>query len=181
MTLTSATSTTQAVVDHHLERFAALDLQGVVADYAPDAVMIVPTGALRGVHEITPLFQSLFAEFAKPGATFDLQQQVIEGDVAYIWWVAETPDNTYELGTDTFSCSTARSRCRPSRSKRRPGPDVREVHDGLTLRPRQKAKWELAARSASRQPRSASWKALTSPADIELRVILPRHPGWSDF
>ena len=29
-------------------------------------------------------------------------QQVTEGDVAYIWWVAETPDNTYELGTDTF-------------------------------------------------------------------------------
>ena len=44
MTLTSATSTTQAVVDHHLDRFAALDLRGVVADYAPDAVMIVPTG-----------------------------------------------------------------------------------------------------------------------------------------
>ena len=21
----------------------------------------------------------------------------------------------------------------------------------------------------------------SSPADIELRVILPRHPGWSDF
>ena len=92
MTLTSATSTTQAVVNHHLERFAALDLQGVVTDYAPDAVMIVPTGVLRGVHEITPLFQNLLAEFAKPGATFDLQQQVIEGDVAYIWWVAETPD-----------------------------------------------------------------------------------------
>jgi ketosteroid isomerase-like protein len=102
MTLTSATSTTQAVVNHHLERFAALDLHGVVTDYAPDAVMIVPTGVLRGVHEITPLFQSLFAEFAKPGATFNLQQQFIEGDVAYIWWVAETPDNTYELGTDTF-------------------------------------------------------------------------------
>ena len=28
MTLTSATSTTQAVVNHHLERFAALDLHG---------------------------------------------------------------------------------------------------------------------------------------------------------
>src|SRR5271154_2751953 len=78
MTLTSATSMTQAVVNHHLERFAALDLQGVVADYAPDAVMIVPTGVLRGVQEITPLFANLVAEFAKPGATFDLQQQVIE-------------------------------------------------------------------------------------------------------
>ena len=101
MKLTSTTST-EAVVDHHLASFLAHDLQGVVADYAPDAVMIVPTGVLRGAQEITPLFQDLLAEFAKPGATFDLQQQVIEGDVAYIWWVAETPDNTYELGTDTF-------------------------------------------------------------------------------
>ena len=64
--------------------------------------MIVPTGALHGVHEIMPLFQSLFAEFARPGATFDLQQQVIEREVGYIRWVAETPDNKYELGTDTF-------------------------------------------------------------------------------
>jgi ketosteroid isomerase-like protein len=105
MTLTSAppaTSTTQAVVNHHLERFAALDLQGILADYAPDAVMIVPTGVLRGVREISPLFENLVAEFAKPGATFDLQQQVIEGEVAYIRWSAETSDNTYQLGTDTF-------------------------------------------------------------------------------
>jgi ketosteroid isomerase-like protein len=102
MTLTSPTSTTQAIVNRHLERFAALDLEGLVADYAPDAAMIVPTGVLRGVHEITPFFQSLIAEFAKPGAAFELQQQVFEGDVAYISWVAETTDNTYELGTDTF-------------------------------------------------------------------------------
>jgi ketosteroid isomerase-like protein len=101
MTLTSAAST-QTVVSHHLERFFARDMQGVVADYARDAVMIVPTGVLRGAPQITPLFQALIAEFAKPGATFDLQQQVIEGDVAYIRWVAETADNTYELGTDTF-------------------------------------------------------------------------------
>ena len=101
MALTSTTSK-QAVVNHHLERFFARDMQGVVADYAPHAVMIVPTGVLRGVHEIRSLFQGLIAEFAKPGATFDLQQQEIDGDVAYIRWVAETADNTYDLGTDTF-------------------------------------------------------------------------------
>jgi ketosteroid isomerase-like protein len=101
-TTDSATSTTQAVVTHHLEGFLALDLEGVLADYAPDAVMIIQDGVLRGVDEIRPLFAALFAEFAKPGAKFDLKQQVAEGEVAYIWWVAETPDNTYELGTDTF-------------------------------------------------------------------------------
>jgi hypothetical protein len=62
----------------------------------------VPSGVLRGPRNITPLFEAMIAEFAKPGARFDLQQQVIEGEVAYIRWVAETADNTYDLGTDTF-------------------------------------------------------------------------------
>jgi ketosteroid isomerase-like protein len=99
---TSSPATTEAVVNRHLQRFSAGDLPGVVADYAPNAVFIVPSGVLRGVAAIEPLFAALIAEFAKPGAIFDLQQQVVEGDVAYIRWVAETADNTYDLGTDTF-------------------------------------------------------------------------------
>ena len=51
---------------------------------------------------IAPVFQALITEFAKPGARFSLQQQVVEGDYAYILWTAETADNEYELGTDTF-------------------------------------------------------------------------------
>jgi ketosteroid isomerase-like protein len=101
MTLTSAVST-QAVVKHHLEGFFARDLQAVLADYTPDAVMIVPTGVLRGVNEIRPFFEALIIEFSQPGATFNLQQQEIEADVGYIRWAAETASNNYELGTDTF-------------------------------------------------------------------------------
>jgi uncharacterized protein (TIGR02246 family) len=101
MTLASATST-QAVVTHHLEGFFAHDLQAVLADYAPDAVMIVPTGVLRGVNEIRPFFEALIVEFSQPGATFNLQQQEIEADVGYIRWAAETASNKYDLGTDTF-------------------------------------------------------------------------------
>jgi hypothetical protein len=44
----------------------------------------------------------MIAEFAKPGATFNMKQQFVAGDYAYILWTAETPDNRYELGTDTF-------------------------------------------------------------------------------
>jgi hypothetical protein len=31
-----------------------------------------------------------------------MKQRVIEGQVAYIVWTAETADNVYELATDTF-------------------------------------------------------------------------------
>ena len=101
MTLTSATST-QAVVDHHLQCFGAGDLPGILADYAPDAIMCTPTGVLRGPDSMTPFFQAMFAEFAKPGTSFSMQLQSVEGDVAYLLWAAETADNTYESGTDTF-------------------------------------------------------------------------------
>lgn len=49
-----------------------------------------------------PLFEAMIAEFGKPGAAFSMKQQSIEGDYAYIVWAAETADNVYELGTDTF-------------------------------------------------------------------------------
>ena len=78
MTLTSATST-QAVLEHHLQCFGAGDLPGILADFAPDAVMFTPSGVLRGPDGMAPLFQGFFAEFAKPGARFDLQQQSVEG------------------------------------------------------------------------------------------------------
>jgi hypothetical protein len=49
-----------------------------------------------------PLFKAMIAEFGKPGATFSMKQQFVEGDYAYILWTAETVDNVYELATDTF-------------------------------------------------------------------------------
>lgn len=44
----------------------------------------------------------MIAEFGKPVATFSMNQESIEGEYAYIVWSAETADNGYEIGTDTF-------------------------------------------------------------------------------
>ena len=51
---------------------------------ASDAVMIVPTGLVRGVHEITLFVSYICAELAKRGPTFDLRRQGIEEDAGYI-------------------------------------------------------------------------------------------------
>jgi ketosteroid isomerase-like protein len=97
-----ATPWTKDVIDHYLKCFGQGDLEGILSDYAPDAVLFTPTGPLQGETAIRPLFQAMIAEFGKPGAAFDLKQQFIEADYAYILWTAETADNVYELGTDTF-------------------------------------------------------------------------------
>jgi len=38
---------TAEVLDDHLQCFAARDLEGILADYSPDAVFFGPEGALR--------------------------------------------------------------------------------------------------------------------------------------
>jgi ketosteroid isomerase-like protein len=93
---------TKDVLDDHLKAFAEGDLQGILSDYAPDVVFFTQRGPLVGCDAIRPLFQAMIAEFAKPGASFKLKQQVVKGDYGYILWTAETADNVYELGTDTL-------------------------------------------------------------------------------
>ncbi len=104
-------ASTKEVLEHHLKCFAEGDLEGILRDYAPGAVLFTPDGPLKGAEAIRSLFQAMVAEFGKPaatvefgkpGATFNLEQQFIEGDYAYILWSAETVDNVYEMGTDTF-------------------------------------------------------------------------------
>ena len=94
-------STTE-VLNRHMNYFGQADLQGVLSDYAPEAVMFTPNGTLRGPDAIRPLFQALIAEFGKPGASFNMKVQSVVGDYAYIVWSAETAENVYQLATDTF-------------------------------------------------------------------------------
>ena len=95
-------STTQDVLANHLGRFAAGDLDGLMADYTDESVLFTPSGPLHGRQAIRGLMTGLFAEFAKPGARFSLQIQSVSGDVGYIVWTAETADQRYEFATDTF-------------------------------------------------------------------------------
>ena len=93
---------TRSVIDNHLKCFGEGDLEGILSDYAPGAVLFTPGAPLKGVGEIRLLFEAMLAEFAKPGATFSLEHLSVEGENGYIVWKAETADNVYELGTDTF-------------------------------------------------------------------------------
>ena len=93
---------TKDVLDHHLKSFGAGDIEGILADYAPGAVLFTPDGPLRGADAIRPFFHALLVEFAKPGASHNMNLVSIEGDYAYCIWTAETADNVYELATDTL-------------------------------------------------------------------------------
>jgi ketosteroid isomerase-like protein len=95
-------ASTKEIIDNHLKYFGEGDLKGILSDYAPGAILFTPDGPLRGADAMRPLFQALIAEFGKPGAVFSMKRQSVEGEYAYILWTAETADNVYEVGTDTF-------------------------------------------------------------------------------
>jgi hypothetical protein len=111
---------TKNVIDHHLKCFGEGDLQGILSDYAPDAILFTPAGPLKGAVEIRPLFQAMISEFGKPGAGFTIKQQFMEAGYAYILWTAETADNVYELGTDTFVVQDGKIVAQSFASKIRP-------------------------------------------------------------
>jgi ketosteroid isomerase-like protein len=99
---TGDTATTRELLGHHLECFGKLDLAGTMADYADESTFFSQGGVLHGSDSIREFFGTLFEEFEKPGMSFDLLQQEVDGDTAYIVWKAESADNLFEIGADTF-------------------------------------------------------------------------------
>jgi hypothetical protein len=95
-------ATTQDVLTHHLSCLGKGDLAGMMADYAAESRFFTPDGLLRGCEAIRGFYARLFEEFAKPGMSFEMLRQEVDGDTAYIVWRAETADNRFELGSDTF-------------------------------------------------------------------------------
>ncbi len=95
-------TSTKEILDNHLGAFFRRDLRGVLSDYSPNVVMFTQNGTLNGIERIRPFFQGIFEEFGKGNPRFNMQIQVVEGDYGYIVWTAETPDNVYEMATDTF-------------------------------------------------------------------------------
>ena len=93
---------TSDVLAHHLKCFAARDLDGLIEDYATDAVFFTLGGMLRGPEAIRGVFEKLFSEFAKPGASIASKMRLVEGEYVYSIFTAETPDNSYELANDVF-------------------------------------------------------------------------------
>lgn len=97
----SATSRTpQEVFEHHGEVLMAEDLDGIVSDYAEDALFITPDGVLRGKEGVREGFVKLLGDV--PGASWDLPTQIFEDDILLLEWKADSQKAKVEDGIDTF-------------------------------------------------------------------------------
>ena len=92
--------TPQEIFQHHAEVLIAGDLEGIVSDYADDAVFITPAGTLHGKDGVRQGFEKLLAEL--PNAEWAVPTQIFEGDVLFIEWSAKAANSRVEDGIDTF-------------------------------------------------------------------------------
>ena len=95
-------ATTNEVLRHHLNSFGDGDIVSTMADYSSESKIFTPEGVLRGPEAIRSFFVKMFEAFNKPGASFEMLRQEVDGETAYILWKAETAVSRYEVGTDTF-------------------------------------------------------------------------------
>jgi ketosteroid isomerase-like protein len=90
----------QEVFQHHAEVLVAGDLEGIVSDYADDAIFITPAGTLRGRDGVREGFTKLLEDV--PDADWDVPTQIYEGDVLFIEWTAKAAASRVDDGVDTF-------------------------------------------------------------------------------
>jgi ketosteroid isomerase-like protein len=91
--------TPQEIFAHHLQALVAGDIDGLLADYADDSVLITPAGVARGRDGIRVAFHQLSGALAN--AVFDVKSQTYDGDVLLLEWVLDSPAARVD-GIDTF-------------------------------------------------------------------------------
>lgn len=95
-------ASTEEVVDHHLASFGAGKVDEILADYTDDAVIVTPMGTFKGKEALKGLFEGMVKEFSHADTKFNMGKKMINGDLGFITWSAETAENSYELATDTY-------------------------------------------------------------------------------
>lgn len=94
---------TEEVLTHHLEAFAAGDVDALMADYTDESIVMVPDATHRGVDEIRAMFDFAFANLFIPESyEFTMGRVEVEGEIAFIVWEASSERFEVPFGTDTF-------------------------------------------------------------------------------
>jgi hypothetical protein len=92
--------TPQEIFEHHATALLAGDIDGIVEDYADDALLITSDGVRRGKDGVREAFTTLLGEL--PDAAWEVPTQVFEDDLLFIEWSAVAEKSRVRDGVDTF-------------------------------------------------------------------------------
>jgi len=92
--------TPQEIFQHHVEALMAEDLDGIVDDYADDAIFITPEGVRRGKDGVREGFVKLIGDI--PGAQWEVPTELFQDDILLLEWKAKSEKTKVDDGIDTF-------------------------------------------------------------------------------
>lgn len=89
------------MLDDHLRESKVGTIDADLArNYAKDLVVLTGHGVYRGHDGLRELQRLLSQEL--PGATFDYQTRLVEGEVGFLEWSARSASATVEDGADSY-------------------------------------------------------------------------------
>ncbi len=91
--------TPEEVFMHHAQALGAEDLDATIMDYADTAVLISPSGVLRGKDAIRGFFADVFR--ALPQAKWGVKTTYVE-NVLFLEWTGDSARASVSDGVDTF-------------------------------------------------------------------------------
>ncbi len=96
---------TRQIVRRHLDAWRNGDVDGLMADYADDAVLLTrDAGVVAGKDALRAMFGQVFSTLFKPGDTrLDVTAELISGELALIHWDASTSAFRTTGAFDTFT------------------------------------------------------------------------------
>src|SRR6476646_7244750 len=95
-----AERTPKEIFAHHADVLINGDIDGIVSDYAEDAVFITPSGVRHGKAGVREGFEQLLADV--PNAEWAVPTQHFVDDVLFIEWSAKAAETSVSDGVDTF-------------------------------------------------------------------------------
>jgi ketosteroid isomerase-like protein len=95
--------TAQEILQHHGASIGAGDLEGILADYPDDAVLITPQGTFTGTAGARDAWLLLLGDLPNP--RIQVTSLVTEGDLVLMKWTADTDNGRVEDGIDTMVLS----------------------------------------------------------------------------
>ena len=92
----------EITLDHHLYSFGEGDVESLLEDYTDESTIIIPNTIIKGLDEIKDFFTNLVTEILPPGCDFHLHEKVVDANIGYLIWDAESDLYKIPFASDTF-------------------------------------------------------------------------------
>jgi predicted SnoaL-like aldol condensation-catalyzing enzyme len=99
---TTLSDASRSLLLRHLSSFQNNELEVLMSDYTRDSVLITEDKTYIGPEQIKSFFTSLIIHFPKDQSTFILNKMIVQDELVFIVWHANTPSLDVTFGTDTF-------------------------------------------------------------------------------